>query len=136
MYMKGDTITILLLFLAIIGISIWISTSKVLPSFVSGVSAKEGFSSVGYSDAKTHKAIDDAPAQLISSHKKCIQLSGWRGEGAFCGTNSDSEILDIYSQARGDLTCNGYGYHNSKGPLCMDENMKRMLGTRGLNAGN
>ena len=44
------------------------------------------------------------------------------------------EKLDIYSDATGSLTENGYGYYNSMGSLVFDENMKKMLTTRGMNA--
>jgi hypothetical protein len=52
--------------------------------------------------------------------------------------NSSSEYgteksLDIYSQAEGNLNCESSPYSNSMGYLCMDENQKKALQTRGYN---
>jgi hypothetical protein len=41
--------------------------------------------------------------------------------------------LDIYSQAKGDLNCQAGPYTNSMGYLCMDDNQKQALQTRGFN---
>jgi len=41
--------------------------------------------------------------------------------------------IDIYSQARGNLSCEPNSYSNSSGYLCLDQNQKRQLMTRGMN---
>ena len=41
--------------------------------------------------------------------------------------------LDIYSRAKGDLNCEAGPYTNSMGYLCMDDNQKQALQTRGYN---
>jgi hypothetical protein len=134
--MKGDTITVILLFAAIIGISIWISqASSVKPYSSQKYTPYEGYQNIDYSDAKTLKRIDDVPAQQSDKVPKCIQLNGWKGFGVFCTPNGGLDQIDIFSQAKGDITCNNSsGYHNSKGPLCLDENMIQQLKTRGSNA--
>jgi len=47
-------------------------------------------------------------------------------------SSSDASI-DHYSQLPGSLTCDGYGYSNSLGNLCMDSAGSQMLKTRGGN---
>jgi hypothetical protein len=41
--------------------------------------------------------------------------------------------LDIYSKANGDINCEANPYSNSMGYLCMDDNQKQALQTRGFN---
>ena len=55
-------------------------------------------------------------------------------EGLMSSPYGEEKPLDIYSTAKGDLTCQSVGMYNSKGPLCLDENQKKMLQTRGANA--
>ena len=45
-----------------------------------------------------------------------------------------SELLDKFSQVPGKLDCQGYGYHNSRGPLCLTDDLVKSLKTRGGNA--
>lgn len=135
--MKGDTVTIILLFAAIIGISLWISqTNSVTPYSSTKYAPYEGYQNINYSDSKNLKALDDSVSQLSTTIPKCTQLSGWKGYGVFCTPNGGLDQIDIYSQAKGDLSCDGIssGYHNSKGGLCLDQTMKNLLQTRGLNA--
>ena len=90
------------------------------------------YTAVGQPD----KAIDDiyAVKTIVPDSSKCKKVNGFPGYGVFCTPDSQSEKLDIYSQAKGDIACENFGLYNSKGPLCLDDNMKRMLQTRGANA--
>jgi hypothetical protein len=45
-----------------------------------------------------------------------------------------SDLLDKFSQVPGKLDCKGYGYHNSRGPLCLTDDLVTALKTRGGNA--
>lgn len=45
----------------------------------------------------------------------------------------NEKSLDIYSQANGDIECEASPYSNSMGYLCMDDNQKQALQTRGFN---
>ena len=45
----------------------------------------------------------------------------------------NEKSLDMYSQAKGDLNCEPGPYSNSTGYLCMDDNQKQALQTRGYN---
>lgn len=130
--MKGDTVTIILLFAAIIGISLWISqTNTVRPYSSTKYAPYEGYAN--YSDSKNSQPLDDAVSTALP---KCTGLSGWKGYGVFCTPNGGLDQIDIFSQAKGDLSCDNIssGYHNSKGGLCLDQNMQNLLQTRGLNS--
>jgi hypothetical protein len=145
MKMKGDTITVIVLFAVIIGIVLWISyasSAKSSPIYtpytpytpIRNYATFEGYENINYSDkdAKEANVID----MTVSEPSRCVQLSGWKGSGTFCSPDGDSAKIDIFSQANGDLNCNNKssGYHNSKGGLCLDENMMNLLQTRGENA--
>ena len=60
---------------------------------------------------------------------------GWLLSGP---NSAGQKIIPINKEphmfSKGNLMCNGYGYHNSKGALCMDDTMKTLLRTRGMNA--
>jgi len=83
-----------------------------------------------------NKAFDDinSTRKIVADSSECKKVSGFPGYGVFCTPNTQSGKIDIYSEAKGDLSCENLGLYNSKGPLCLDENMKRMLQTRGANA--
>jgi hypothetical protein len=138
--MKGDTVTVIALFSLIIGITLWISYASSIKSYSpyspsNKYAAYEGYQNIEYSKVNTQTSLDDAAAsQNPGSH--CIQLSGWKGYGVFCTPNGGLDKIDIYSQAKGDISCENKssGYHNSKGGLCLDQNMFDLLQTRGMNA--
>lgn len=123
--MKAESWTVLLLFLAIIAISIWIY-------ILSTTQTKEHFTTVvPYND--------DIPVQLVngSSFDKpdpaaCIRLSNF---GRVCSPTETTDNIDIFSHATGDLgSTNSSGLTNSLGPLSLTPDMVHLLTTRGSNA--
>lgn len=53
----------------------------------------------------------------------------------FNGINNPGEKLDKFASVHGDLYCeSSYGISNSRGPLCFDEETKKLLRTRGGNS--
>lgn len=146
--MKGEFATILILFLAIIGFSLWIlhkERSKPRRGFTAdyrtklGYGPAESFTSMSYSDVNTHEAANDVDVQMIvrSPAMKCADLGGsWEQNGLFCESNEHAHILDIFSQAPGSIDCDdtSSGYHNSKGGLCLTSDMRTLLSSRGGNA--
>ena len=91
--MKGEFATILILFLAIIGFSLWIlhkEKSKPQRGFTAdyrtklGYGPAESFTSMSYSNANTHEAANDVDVQMIvrSPAMKCADLGGsWEQNG-------------------------------------------------------
>ena len=63
------------------------------------------------------------------------EQEGFRGLGT-SDYNNNMFILDQFSSAVGSAECAGKssGLSNSKGPLCLSDDQKRLLQTRGGNA--
>ena len=81
------------------------------------------------SEVPTVMASVPAAASAVSPTKK---VEGFSLSDASNFASSDASI-DHYSQLPGSLTCDGYGYFNSLGNLCMDSTGSQMLKTRGGN---
>jgi hypothetical protein len=138
--MKKDIVIVSLLFIAIIGLALWFSSCPAYVPYSStitrGPAKYEGFSSLEYSSAKDHSVVDSSVAEyeLNQSSEGSKSVSGFGGYGVFTNPNSGPETVDIYSQAKGSLDGQSYGYYNSQGPLQFDDNMKKQLSTRGMNS--
>jgi hypothetical protein len=140
--MKADVLTISVLFLIIISISLWFSTTSAYVPYSATIFSNharfEGFSSgpgVEYSKASDHSAID-SPVEnyLLTPESGAKAVSGFSGLGVFNSPDvASKEKLDIYSEAKGDLNADGFGYYNSRGPLVLTPQMKDMLQSRGGN---
>jgi len=143
--MKKDILTISALFLIIIFLAIWFSSTPAYVPYSSTIFSKqaafEGFSTIGaqeYSSSSNNNAIDSMVSsnllQPITEGPKAVP--GFRKFGVFNTPDvASSEKIDIYSNAPGDLNAEGYGYYNSRGPLVLDDKMKALLSTRGANSG-
>ena len=144
MYMKKDILTVSALFLVIIFLAVWFSTTPAYVPYSSTIFSKqakfEGFSTrmaQEYSSVSNNSAIDSPVSGYlmnpVSSGPKAV--SGFRRNGVFNTPDvAISEKIDIFSDAKGDLNAEGYGYNNSMGSLVLDDKMKSMLTTRGMNA--
>lgn len=79
-------------------------------------------------------AGEDAPSDsaTVSSCGQAKKVEGFQG---LQSSPLDSEKpIDVFSDAKGNLTCPSYGYYNSRGQLCLDDKQKKLLQTRGANA--
>jgi hypothetical protein len=138
--MKKDIVVVSLLFIAIITLALWFSSCPAYVPYSStiarGPAKYEGFSSLEYSSTKDHSVVDSPVAEyeLNQSSQGSKPVNGFDGYGVFTNPNSGPETIDIYSQAKGSLEGQNYGYYNSQGPLQFDDNMKKQLSTRGMNA--
>ena len=144
--MKRDIVIVTFLFFVIIVISMWFSgTASYVPyssTIFSQQARFEGFSSrthpLEYTSTANNTSLDGTIMKYAINGDKsgCKSVSGYSGYGIFCDPSSTAkEELDIYSKAEGSLTSeNSYGYYNSKGPLQLDNKMKQLLQTRGMNA--
>ena len=97
----------------------------------------EGFSALGYTPVNNpNDAYDDTLSvrQIQPKMLDCKKVSGFDGLGVFCTPTTPEYKVDIYSDAPGKIDCDGYGYSNSKGSLCMDSAMISQLQSRGGNA--
>jgi len=136
MFFKRDTWIVIFQLLLIVFLALWLSTTSLAPA-----NPIEGFNQMPTPLEYTavgspNNAFDDTGLlrSINSDNSQCKKVGGFPGYGVFCTPDTQPAQIDIYSQAKGDLTCQSAGLYNSKGPLCLDDNMKRMLGTRGANA--
>lgn len=138
--MKRDIITVSVLFLAIILIALWFSsTPSYVPyseSILRSHPKYEPFSTLAYSTSSNNAAIDSSVSDYeINPSSGAKAVSGFSGAGVFNTPDvAIGEKIDIYSGAKGSLSTPGYGYYNSQGPLVLDNKMKDLLQTRGGNA--
>ena len=143
--MRKDTVFIILLFVAIMVVTVWFSGSSVYLPYTASIASRhaayEGFSSqlspLEYGSTQNKLATDDTylSYSITGSNQDCKKVSGFDGQGVFCNPQSNYENkIDIYSEAEGSLQCGGNGYYNSKGGLCLNENQVNQLRTRGGNS--
>lgn len=123
--------------IVIIGLSLMVSTTAVLPYAAQTLFPKqfpyEGFSSLDYSSNPAGKAMDTYTSFLISNPNfECKKVYGF--DGLYCKPYAADTKLDIYADAEGGLSCGGSGLTNSKGSLCLNKVQSTMLSTRGGNA--
>jgi len=136
MLIKGETFTIIGQLFVILILALWLSTTSIAPINASGI---EGFHSGGLeytTVGQPNRASDDLYAlrAINPDAAQCKKVGGFNGYGVFCTPYTQPESIDIYSKATGNISSESVGLTNSKGPLQLDENMKRMLQTRGTNA--
>jgi hypothetical protein len=136
MFFKRDTWIVIFQLILIVFLTLWLSTTSLAPANpIEGfhqMSTPLEYTAVG----SPNNAYDDTGLlrSINGDNSQCKKVGGFSGYGVFCTPDTQPQQIDIYSQAKGDLTCQSVGLSNSKGPLCLDDNMKRMLGTRGANA--
>lgn len=139
--MKKDTVFIILLFIAIMLVTVWFSGSSAYIPYTATIASRhaayEGFTSLEYLNVATPSVSDDTYLKfsLNGSNQDCKKVSGFDGKGVFCNPQSNyGEQIDIYSELEGSLQCGGNGYNNSKGGLCLTDKHIQQLQTRGGNA--
>jgi hypothetical protein len=135
---------LLLSFLLLIAVGISVLYGSKIMTFDRNhphLNAYEGFTShyksADYSSSSDNKAMDTYKSFLInpeSSSTDCKKVFGF--DGLFCQPSVADNKIDIFSKAKGSLECSGSSSEltNSKGSLCLDDNMKKMLMSRGGNA--
>ena len=106
--MKSDTVVIIGLFLAIIAIGLWFSTT---PSYQAMCSAGrlphanfEGFTSLNYSSLTDGKGPDDAVNKFSMDGNRAYSKLGGSFDGLYVNPNADDSNIDLFSKAKGDLS--------------------------------
>ncbi len=91
----------------------------------------EGFSVLGYDSGSV--ADSNQNNMITPSTSDCKKVSGF--DGLFCKPYAADTKIDPFADTPGNLTCFGSssGLSNSKGSLCLSEQQKNMLSTRGGN---
>jgi hypothetical protein len=140
--MKDTYTSLAFTFIIIIFVSALFSpSSKYVMPLYSKIYPYEGFdqriSPLNYTPlSDSNDAYDDTYSvrQIQPKMLDCKKVSGFDGMGVFCTPATPEQKIDVYSTAEGKLDCDGYGYFNSRGGLCMDKDMISLLQTRGGNA--
>jgi len=73
------------------------------------------------------------PFSSIEPEEEDEEEEGFTTLKSVSASYGSEKPIDIYSQARGNLSCEPNSYSNSSGYLCLDKNQKRQLMTRGMN---
>ena len=139
MKMNTNNIVTVIVVLGLIMISLCYSCATVMPYNAGGAFTKqfpyEGFTNLEYSTNNGNKSTDSYNNLSVSNAPtECEKVYGF--DGLFCKPYVADNNFDIYSTAKGDAKCFGSssGLSNSTGSLCLDDNQKKMLQTRGGNA--
>jgi|UniRef100_A0A6C0AUB8 hypothetical protein len=97
----------------------------------------EGFGGMttDYSSAASHNAMDSYKSYLIDSSQggDCKKVHGFNG--LFCSPGVADNKIDLFAGTEGKLSCSvgSSGLSNSKGSLCLTEQQKQLLSSRGGN---
>jgi hypothetical protein len=134
-------ILVIVLFVLIITFTTVASCSNYKPYRADTIFEKhgkfEGFANndqmLHYSDTKTNAVADTNTQFAIDGQGECKKIFGF--DGLFCGPKEGPHSVDTIGSAKGSLECVGKssGLSNSMGGLCLDENQKNLLATRGGN---
>jgi hypothetical protein len=131
---------IAVIFIVVILYSAFVSSNPMVIRnglFHSEIKPYEGFQSnynaLEYSTNPGQRAIDSHTSYLINqSPNMCRKVYGF--DGLICSPEVPEHTIDIFSHAQGSLDCMGSGLTNSKGSLCLDKTLMRLLSSRGGNA--
>ena len=124
--------------IVVIGMTMWCSCSTYVPysenTIFSNQSAYEGFENGEDDDDKTKKEKEEKKNKDEEEDGDYFGNKVEGFEGLRPSPYQKSDLLDKFSQVPGSLDCKGYGYHNSRGPLCLTDDLVTSLKTRGGNA--
>lgn len=135
-------ILVIVLFVLILSSATMISCVNFKPHYADNVYQKhsqfEGFKSnnqmLDYSSKEQNAAMDTNKQHvMVPPAAECKKVFGF--DGLFCTPKDGPEAVDQIGSAKGSAECVGKssGLTNSMGGLCLDDNQKRLLSTRGGN---
>jgi len=134
--MNGVYLIVTIIILIIIAVSL--STSISFSPYAVGDMYKkyypyEGFHGISHDHAENANVVSNVTTAPHNQQKTpCKKVFGF--DGLYCDPQAPETKLDYFSDAKGDLACQGSGLTNSQGSLCLDATMTRLLSTRGGNA--
>lgn len=135
-------ILVIVLFVLILSSATMVSCVNFKPHYADNIFEKhsqfEGFKNnnqmLDYSSKEQNSAMDTNKQHLIATPPaECKKVFGF--DGLFCTPNEGPDTIDQIGSAKGSSDCvgNSSGLTNSMGGLCLDDNQKRLLSTRGGN---
>ena len=89
---------------------------------------------VNFENFENNSMNEYAKHMIVSQEAGCKKVHGMNG--LFCSPlSSDVDNLDKFADAEGKLSCtDNSGLSNSKGGLCLTDDHRRLLSTRGGNS--
>lgn len=137
------SVFMLIVFILVICSALFVSCNNASPYYMDTIFQKhsgfEGFANntntLDYSSKANNGAMDTYKPFLIENQSaECKKVYGF--SGLFCEPNNVNNPLDKFSGVKGKLDCkDSSGLSNSQGGLCLTDEHKRMLSTRGGNMG-
>jgi len=134
-------IVIAVIVISAIIMSLLCSCSSVRPyspdSFFARQYPYEGFGGMSISYTNNDpKQSDSTVANFLTSEPNIVDCKKVHGfDGLFCKPDAAVSKIDKFSEVKGDVKCVGQssGLSNSKGGLCLGNDLTRLLQTRGGN---
>lgn len=126
------TLFLAIIFILVIGSSLFVSCNAVSPIYMDTVFKKhsefENFENSTINEYSKH--------MIVPEEAGCKKVHGMNG--LFCSPLSTAvDNLDKFANAEGKLNCtDNSGLSNSRGGLCLSEEHKLLLSTRGGNSTN
>ena len=139
--MKFNLINFILIVVVftIIASSLMVSCADFKPYSTDSIFRKEypyeGFSNYNYSNTNNSPNTDSGINKFLIDSKpvECAKVHGFNG--LFCKPFATDKNIDVFSNVKSDVSCVGKssGLSNSMGGLCLDDNLSKLLKTRGGN---
>jgi hypothetical protein len=136
MISRAEYILLLLLFIGVIVFSMGTSISGYIPYRKQTLFTNE-YPYENFTSALTPGSVSDKPVDLSSEFTTQLRDNATRvnGYSGLLSTAYGTDApIDPFSSSSGSLTCNGSGYSNSQGALCISPENMKLLTTRGGNS--
>jgi hypothetical protein len=126
------TLFLVIIFILVICSSLFVSCNAVSPIYMDTVFKKHA----EFENFENNSMNEYAKHLIVSQDSGCKKVHGMNG--LFCSPlSTDVDNLDKFADAEGKLSCtDNSGLSNSRGGLCLSEEHKLLLSTRGGNSTN
>ena len=129
--MTKFTMFLAIIFILVICSSLFVSCNSVSPIYMDTVFQKHS----DFENFENNSMNEYAKHLIVSPEGGCKKVHGING--LFCAPSDVADNLDKFADAEGKLECKDTsGLSNSRGGLCLSDEHKRLLSTRGGNSSN
>jgi hypothetical protein len=128
--MSKLTLFLAIIFILVICSSLFVSCNAVSPIYMDTVFKKHS----DFENFENNSMNEYSKHMIVSQEAGCKKVHGMNG--LFCAPlSSEIDNLDKFADAEGKLSCtDNSGLSNSKGGLCLTDEHRRLLSTRGGNS--
>ena len=125
------TMFLAIIFILVICSSLFVSCNSVSPIYMDTVFQKHS----NFENFENNSMNEYAKHLIVPPTDGCKKVHGING--LFCAPSDVADHLDKFADAEGKLECKeSSGLSNSRGGLCLSDEHKRLLSTRGGNSSN